>query len=44
MEKMHIERILNETGWNVSRASRQLDIDRQTLYNKIEKYGIKKGD
>ncbi|MEJ2726772.1 MAG: sigma-54 dependent transcriptional regulator [Deltaproteobacteria bacterium] len=43
MEKMHIERILKETGWNVSRASRQLDIDRQTLYNKIEKYGIKKG-
>ena len=43
MEKMHIEKILEETGWNVSRASRRLDIDRQTLYNKIEKYGIKKG-
>jgi len=44
MEKMHIERILEECGWNISRAARELDIDRQTLYNKIEKYNIKKGE
>jgi len=44
MEKMHIERILEECGWNISRAARELDIDRQTLYNKIEKYDIKKGE
>jgi two-component system response regulator HydG len=43
MEKIHIERLLKENDWNISRTSRQLDIDRQTLYNKIEKYGIKKG-
>jgi DNA-binding NtrC family response regulator len=43
MEKIHIERVLGESDWNVSRAARELDIDRQTLYNKIEKYGIKKG-
>ena len=43
MEKLHIERILREDNWNISRAARDLDIDRQTLYNKIEKYGIKKG-
>ncbi|MFC1822494.1 sigma-54-dependent transcriptional regulator [Thermodesulfobacteriota bacterium] len=42
MERMHIEMILEETEWNISRAARQLDIDRQTLYNKIEKYNIKK--
>ena len=42
MEKMHIEGILHENNWNISRAARELDIDRQTLYNKIEKYGIKK--
>jgi DNA-binding NtrC family response regulator len=42
MEKMHIERVLKETGWNVSRAARELDIDRQTLYNKMVKYDIKK--
>ena len=44
MEKMHIERILEEDNWNISRAARELDIDRQTLYNKIEKYGIKRGE
>jgi two-component system response regulator HydG len=43
MEKVHIERILGECEWNISRAARELDIDRQTLYNKIEKYGVKKG-
>jgi transcriptional regulator with PAS, ATPase and Fis domain len=42
MEKMHIEGILDENNWNISQAARELDIDRQTLYNKIEKYGIKK--
>jgi len=42
MEKMHIERILEESEWNVSRAARALDIDRQTLYNKMEKYQIKR--
>jgi transcriptional regulator with PAS, ATPase and Fis domain len=43
MERMHIEMVLDETDWNISRAARELDIDRQTLYNKIEKYEIKKG-
>jgi len=42
MEKMHIERILADNDWNISRTARELDIDRQTLYNKIEKYHIKK--
>ncbi len=42
MEKVHIARILQETDWNISRAARELDIDRQTLYNKIQKYGLKR--
>ncbi len=42
MEKLHIVRILENEGWNISRASRALGIDRQTLYNKIEKYGIQR--
>ena len=42
MEKMHIERVLTETDWNISRAARELGIDRQTLYNKIEKYKVKR--
>jgi DNA-binding NtrC family response regulator len=44
MEKVHIRRILEATGWNISQASRELGVDRQTLYNKIEKYEIKRGD
>ena len=43
-EKKHIEYVLTKNNWNISRAARELDIDRQTLYNKIEKYGIKKGE
>ncbi len=44
MEKAHILRILAQTEWNISKAARELDIDRQTLYNKINKYAIKKGE
>jgi len=43
MEEIHIKRILIENDWNISRAARELDIDRQTLYNKLEKYKIEKG-
>jgi len=42
MEKMHIKRILEETHWNISQTARLLEIDRQTLYNKIAKYTIEK--
>jgi len=43
MEKLHIERILDESDWNISLAARELGIDRQTLYNKIGKYQIRRG-
>jgi len=42
VERRHIEAVLKETGWNVSRSATILDIDRVTLYNKIEKYGLKR--
>jgi len=42
MEKVHTERILQRTGWNITRAAEILDIDRVTLYNKISRYGLKK--
>jgi DNA-binding NtrC family response regulator len=42
MEKMHIKRILEETDWNISKTARLLEIDRQTLYNKITRYKIEK--
>ncbi len=44
MEEIHIERILKENDWNISKAARALEIDRQTLYNKMQKYQIKKGE
>lgn len=42
MEKMHIQRVLNENNWNISRSAEVLGIDRVTLYNKINKYGLQK--
>jgi DNA-binding NtrC family response regulator len=42
VERKHIETVLKETGWNISRSATVLDIDRVTLYHKIEKYGLKR--
>jgi DNA-binding NtrC family response regulator len=44
MEQLHIERILEKTGWNISQTARRLEIDRQTLYNKIQKYGLSRDE
>ena len=41
IEKVHIERMLEDTNWNLSRTARILDIDRTTLYNKIKRYGLR---
>jgi DNA-binding NtrC family response regulator len=38
VEELHIRRVLEETGWNISQAARLLEIDRVTLYHKINKY------
>ena len=35
-------RVLDASGWNITRAARVLDVDRVTLYNKIRKYELKK--
>jgi DNA-binding NtrC family response regulator len=40
IEKNHIERVLQETEGNVTKAAKLLGIDRVTLYNKIKKYKI----
>jgi DNA-binding NtrC family response regulator len=42
VEQAHIKNILEQVGWNITRASEVLGIDRTTLYNKIEKYGLRK--
>nr|NJM04515.1 sigma-54-dependent Fis family transcriptional regulator [Desulfobacula sp.] len=41
VEREHILTILNQTGWNISKSSAVLGIDRSTLYNKIHRYGLK---
>ncbi|HVP37790.1 MAG TPA: sigma-54 dependent transcriptional regulator [Candidatus Saccharimonadales bacterium] len=42
VEKAHIETVLRENKWNISRSAEILHIDRATLYHKIEKYGLRK--
>jgi transcriptional regulator of acetoin/glycerol metabolism len=42
IEKIHIQRILGQTDWNISRSAETLKIDRVTLYNKIKKYGLQR--
>jgi two-component system, NtrC family, response regulator HydG len=42
VERQHVKRILEESGWNITQAARLLEIDRVTLYNKIKKYGFEK--
>ncbi len=42
MERAHVQRVLDLHEGNVTRAARDLGIDRVTLYNKIRKYGLRR--
>lgn len=42
IEKAHILRVLEQCGWNQTRAAEVLDIDRVTLHHKIKRYGWRK--
>ncbi len=42
LERLHIQRILEQTNWNITRAAEILKIDRVTLYNKIKKYNLQR--
>ena len=42
VEKKYIISVLEQTGWNISKAAEILGIDRVTIYNKVNKYGLKK--
>uniref|UniRef100_A0A7C4TFS8 Sigma-54-dependent Fis family transcriptional regulator n=1 Tax=candidate division WOR-3 bacterium TaxID=2052148 RepID=A0A7C4TFS8_UNCW3 len=42
VEKEHILNVLKLCDWNIKKAAQVLDINRVTLYNKMEKYGLKK--
>jgi two-component system nitrogen regulation response regulator NtrX len=41
-ERIFIERKLRENGWNVAKTAQEIDIQRSHLYNKIEKFGLKR--
>lgn len=42
VERKYIEQVLFSNDWNISRSAEILGIDRVTLYNKINKFGLKK--
>jgi len=42
VETEHIMSALNRTSWNVSRAASELGVSRTTLYDLMDKYGIKR--
>ena len=42
MEKFYIRRILDECGWNITRAAKILDINRVTLHKKIKRFEMQK--
>lgn len=44
IEKSYIFWVLNQTGWNKSKAASILGIDNSTLYRKIERYGLKENE
>jgi two-component system response regulator HydG len=41
IEREHIEHILHQCRWNISKAARILRVNRTTLHNKIKKYGLR---
>ncbi len=40
MEKILVTKVLQETGWNISKAASRLGINRTTLYNKIKLFDL----
>ncbi len=40
VERRHILNVLESTDWNITQAARILDMDRSTVYAKMEKFGI----
>ncbi|MBI3474521.1 MAG: sigma-54-dependent Fis family transcriptional regulator [Acidobacteria bacterium] len=42
VEKAHIQRVLEQCGWNQTRAAEVLGIDRVTLHHKVKRYGWSK--
>jgi DNA-binding NtrC family response regulator len=43
IERDHIQRVLEKVDGNKSKAAKVLEIDRKTLYTKLERYGLAEG-
>jgi DNA-binding NtrC family response regulator len=43
VEKQHIQQILEEYNWNVTQASKALEINRVTLHKKIKRFNLERG-
>jgi transcriptional regulator with PAS, ATPase and Fis domain len=43
VERGMITRVLDETGWNKSRAARRLGLTRTQLYGRLKRYGLEAG-
>jgi len=41
-EKMYLLHKLEKNAWNISKTAEDIDIQRSRLYNKIEKYGLRR--
>ncbi len=41
VQKLYIQHVLKEAGWNVSQAARILGIHRSSLYLKLRQYGLR---
>lgn len=41
-EKEFIERKLKKNGWNITKTAEEIEIQRSHLYNKIDKFGLKR--
>ncbi len=44
VERIFIEEKLKKNGWNVAKTAAEIDIQRSHLYNKIDKYTLKRGE
>jgi len=42
MERVHLLRVLEESGWNVKKSAEILGVDRSTLYAKMKRHHIRK--
>jgi transcriptional regulator with GAF, ATPase, and Fis domain len=40
LEKLYIQKVLEQTGWNKKKAAEILGVDRRTLYRMASRYGI----